>query len=318
MTSTEALNRFVSKGVPVEESLVGEYRDSTNLLGQPERLRERLAADGYLLLRGVLDKATVAAARREIFGRLAEVGEVKKPAVDGIATGTSLRREMQPDLGRFWQSVCEGPALRSVSHGPAIIGLLTGIFGEPAVALDYIALRTAAKGKSTGLHFDGPYFTRHHDRVLTCWMPLGDVAPVDGPLVVIEGSNRFDDLIEEFRDFDIAVDTTRRADIAEDFGTFAKARGARVLTTHFRPGDVLVFGMFTLHGSLDNGSPIDRIRLSVDVRYQPAAAPKDARYFGHNPAGRSGGGYGELNGARPLTEKWHDLTGNTHSDKKVE
>ncbi len=316
--TTETLRRFVSKGVPIDDALVGEYRDSTDLLGRPGRLRERLAADGYLLLRGVIDRATIAAARREVFGRLAEVGEVQEPIVEGIATGTSRRRESQKDLGRFWQSVCEGPALRAVSHGPAIIGLLSRIFGEPAVALDYIALRTAAKGKSTGLHFDGPYFTRHHDRVLTCWMPLGDVAPVDGPLVVIEGSNRFDDLIEEFRDFDIAVDTTRRADIADDFGTFARSRRARVLTTHFQPGDMLVFGMFTLHGSLDNGSPVDRIRLSVDVRYQPASAPRDVRYFGPNPVGRSGGGYGELNGARPLTEKWHDLAGNTHSDKKME
>jgi ectoine hydroxylase-related dioxygenase (phytanoyl-CoA dioxygenase family) len=317
MTLRESPSRFVSKGLPVDPSLVGEYRDSTALLNQPERLRQRLAEDGYLLLRGVQDPAVIAAARAEIFGRLANVGEVREPSVDGIATGTSLRRERQPDLGAFWKSVCEGPALRAVSHGPHIIALLSALFDEPAVALDYIALRTAAKGKSTGLHFDGPYFTRHHSRVLTCWMPLGEVAPVDGPLVVVEGSNRFDDLIEEFRDFDIAIDTTRRADIAEDFGTFASQRGARVLTTHFKPGDVLVFGMFTLHGSLDNASPLDRIRLSVDVRYQPASAPRDIRYFGENPAGRSGGGYGELNGARPLTEKWHDLTGDTHSDKKT-
>ena len=63
--------------------------------------------------------------------------------------------------------------------------------------------------------------------------------------------------------------------------------------------------MTTLHGALDNHSPLGRVRLSCDVRYQPAAEPLDPRYFGADPGGTFGGGYGELNGARPLTEPWH-------------
>ena len=70
---------MVSKGIPVDPSLVGEFNDSSALLGQPERLRERLQGDGYLLLRGVFDPAAIAAARHEIFSRLAEVGEVREP-----------------------------------------------------------------------------------------------------------------------------------------------------------------------------------------------------------------------------------------------
>jgi hypothetical protein len=58
----------------------------------------------------------------------------------------------------------------------------------------------------------------------------------------------------------------------EDITAFAEGRGGcRLLTTDFRAGDVCVFGMFTLHGSLDNRSPIGRVRISGDVRYQPAA-----------------------------------------------
>ena len=52
--------------------------------------------------------------------------------------------------------------------------------------------------------------------------------------------------------------------------------GGRWLTTEFQAGDVLVFTMFTLHCSLDNTS--QRIRLSTDARYQPAAAPVDERW----------------------------------------
>ena len=47
------------------------------------------------------------------------------------------------------------------------------------------------------------------------------------------------------------------------------------------------------------------MRLSCDVRYQPVAEPIDPRYFGPNPGGTTGAGYGELNGAKPLTQAWH-------------
>ncbi len=309
---------LVSKGVAIDPALVGAYRDSSDLLDRPAELRLRLKDDGYLFLRDVLDREDIAAARHEVFGRLAEVGEIREPVANGIATGHSRRRELFPDPGVFWKSVCEGACLRNITHGQRLRQIQGLLFDEPAVALDYIALRAAARGKSTGLHFDGPYFTRHHDRVHTSWIPLGEVPTGEGPLVVVEGSTRFDDLIREFADLDFAKDPNRRADIEEDFAAFATSRGARLLTTHFHPGDVLVFGMTTLHGTLDNVSPVDRVRLSVDVRYQPESAPRDDRYFGPDPRGRSGGGYGELNGARPLVEKWHALTGGSHADQTVE
>ena len=47
------------------------------------------------------------------------------------------------------------------------------------------------------------------------------------------------------------------------------------------------------------------MRLSVDVRYQRLADAVDDRYFGPSPTGTTGVGYGELVGAKPLTEAWH-------------
>jgi catechol 2,3-dioxygenase-like lactoylglutathione lyase family enzyme len=85
---------------------------------------------------------------------------------------------------------------------------------------------------------------------------------------------------------------------------FVERRGTRILSTDFRAGDLLVFGGFTLHGSLDNNSPHGRIRLSCDVRYQPERDPADdERYFGPDPQGSKGGGYGDMRGAQPLTEQ---------------
>jgi hypothetical protein len=63
--------------------------------------------------------------------------------------------------------------------------------------------------------------------------------------------------------------------------------------------------MTLMHGALDHHQPEGRVRLSCDIRFQPEADPMDPRYFGPNPGGTTGAGYGELNGAKPLTEPWH-------------
>ena len=293
------------KGHPVPSTLLGELPDSAPLLADPSALRARMADDGFLFLKGVLDRDAVRAARREVFERLAAVGEVREPVEDGIFTGTSRRTELEPDRGRFWRSVSEGPRLRAISHAGPIAGVLDAVFGEPARPQDYLFLRAGVRGRATDLHYDYPFFTRAHDRVCTVWTPIGDVPVSDGPLVVVEGSHRYRDLIDPMIGHDISLNPERRAAFGDDAIAFARARGTRLLTRDFEAGDVIVFGMFIAHGSLDNHSPIYRVRLSCDVRWQPVSLPIDERYFGPNPPGTTGAGYAELNGAKPLTQDWH-------------
>ena len=298
------MQQAVVKGTPVPDPLLGELVDSATLMANPAALRERLAADGYLFLRGVVDPGAVRAARAEVLGRLEAIGEIV-PGSDGIFTGTSRRRELEPDLGAFWRSVSEGKQFRAVSHGPAVAGLMTAVAGVPVRGQDYVFLRVAVPGRATGLHFDYPFFTRMHDQVWTVWLPLSDVPVAQGPLVVVEGSHRFDDLIAPMRGFDVVTDTTRKAAMEDDAISLARARGARLLTADFRAGDLIVFGMYTLHGSLDHHDPSGRVRVSCDVRWQALSMPQDPRYFGDNPGGTTGAGYGELNGAKSLDQPWH-------------
>ena len=293
------------KGQPVPPELMGELTDSTALMGNPPALRARFLDDGYLFLKAILPRAAVLEARCEVFQRLVQVGEIAEPAQAGIATGASQRAEREPDLGRFWKSVSEGTRLRFISHGEAMSAIMSLVFGEPARPQDYMFLRAAIPGRATGLHFDYPFFTRAHDQVATVWLPFGDVPVSEGPLVLVEGSNRFRDLIDPMIGFDISRDNTRKADLGSSAIDFAKARGARLLTRDFEAGDIALFGMYTAHGSLDNHSDINRVRLSCDVRWQPASLPLDERYFGANPPGTTGAGYAELNGAKPLTQDWH-------------
>ena len=292
------------KSQPVPQSVVGELVDSAGSLGDSVALRARLAEDGYLFLRGALDADAVRAARAEVLARLEAVGEIV-PGSDGIFSGTSRRRALAPDLGAFWQSVSNGPRFRAVSHGAAIAGIVATVAGAKVRGQDYAFLRVGVPGRATGLHFDYPFFTRMHDQVWTVWLPLGDVPVAQGPLVVVEGSHRFEDLIAPMRGFDLMKDTGRKADLGADALSFAQSRGARLLTADFRAGDLALFGMYTLHGSLDHHDASGRVRVSCDVRWQAETMPLDPRYFGANPGGTTGAGYGELNGAKPLDQPWH-------------
>ena len=303
---------FVVQGQAVPEELTGPFSDSTAHVSDGAKLQCRLDHDGYVFLRDVLDKEEVMAARAEVFGRLAEVGEIKQPAVEGIATGDSRRRELVDDLGMFWQSVSEGPALRRVSHGPRVLELVQTIYGEPARGHDYMWLRPWPIGRSTPLHYDHPFFIRGLDRLYTVWIPLGDIAVTDGPLVIVEGSHTFSDLIEAMRNDDdesnntpdVAQRAAYQPEATQDAIEFIKSRKTRLLSNEFHTGDLIVFSKITMHGSLDNRSAIGRTRLSCDVRYQPAVAPTDERYFGANPEGAKRGGYGEMKAAKPLNEPW--------------
>jgi len=49
--------------------------------------------------------------------------------------------------------------------------------------------------------------------------------------------------------------------------------GGQWQTTEFAQGDVLIFGMFTMHASVVNTS--NRFRISADTRYQRANEPVD-------------------------------------------
>ncbi|MEZ5668389.1 MAG: phytanoyl-CoA dioxygenase family protein [Alphaproteobacteria bacterium] len=292
-------------GRPVETAMLGALADSAPLVGQPGALAARLERDGYLFLRGAVAPALADAARHGVFGRLAEMDEVVDPAGDTRATGRSRRAALAPDKGVFWQAVSEQPAMRAVTHGPALRALMSEILGVPARPFDFVFLRPGVTGRHTDIHCDKPFFTRETERVVTCWIALGPVPVERGPLFVVEGSHRWPDVRAAVEGYDVARDRHRRNALTEHPGDFAAARGTRLLTADFRPGDLVVFAMYLLHGAFENHAADGGVRLSCDVRFQPEADACDPRYFGPHPTGTTGAGYGELNGAKPLTEEWH-------------
>lgn len=273
----------------LDSSAFGELRDSSELVGNVAALRARIQEDGYLLLRRFLDRDLVLAARQELVEKLDSVGLIDRryPLVEAIYSGNNNQLGAI-DRRAFAKNLRNGPALQEVLRQGRIISFFEAFLGGSVRSFDYIWVRNVRVGAATGCHIDWVYMGRGTRNLYTTWTPMGSVPLVEGPLAILEGSHR----IEELQNTYGAIDVDRDKDhgyiggwLTKDVTSVQKRYGGRWLTTEFEPGDILVFGMFLLHCSLDNKSPINRIRLSTDTRYQLASEPADERWIGEEPFG---------------------------------
>ena len=292
------------QGEVPETEWVGAMRE-TSVDTPIDEIRRRFAAEAYVCVPEFFSDQDVSGVRRAVFGHLATAGEVQGDPEKGIYTGSSQRRQRIDDLGQFWREISEDWTLRRVSHSRALHEFCDILLGEPSIAHDFIFLRVSNYGRKTLVHNDHGFFTRSTDNVITAWIAFGNIPLQMGPLFILENSHNHPRVQESIRNFDVARDTGRKASWSETPLEAARQLSCRVLTRHMRPGDLVVFSMKILHGSLDNVDPNQHIRLTCDVRYQPRSESRDPRYFGPDPGGTTGQGYGELVGAIPLDEAWH-------------
>ena len=292
-------------GIKVPTSLLDNLYETDLNKSNNLDLEFALEKDGYIFLRNIINEKKIKQAREDIFKKLNEVDELSNPFTEGIASGNSNRDKLFNDRGDFWKNVSAIKSLRRVTNGKKLENIFTRIFKTPSVGFDFIFLRAVAGGKFTHMHCDAGFFTRKTDKVLTCWLVFTEVTIDRGPLFVIKNSHKFDDIKEKYTGFDVDKHKNKKATISTHPVDFAKKRNTKILTAEFKPGDALIFGMYTVHGTLENHSKDNKIRLTCDIRFQPKNEPKDPRYFGTNPGGTTGAGYGELNSARPLNEDWH-------------
>lgn len=261
-----------------------ELRDCNALLGNREALRERMAEDGYLLVRGLHPRERVLKARQAI--------------VEFLERGTRLMAGTDP-MDAVINPEGKGPGLmgnKDITHHPDVLAVLEGApvldffghyFGEPVITFDFKWLREVGHTVFTGAHFDNVYMSRGSQRLLTCWTPFGDIPIEQGTLTICPGSHRLPG-------FARMRDTYGQVDVDRDHlvGWFSndpleinQKFGGEWHTANMRAGDVIILGMLTLHGSTNNMT--NRWRLSCDTRFQPASDPADERWVGQNPKAHS-------------------------------
>ncbi len=273
----------------------GELRASNDISDNPEALRERMQADGYVFLRDCLNVDDVMTARREILTRIEAGG--------GLAAGHSLMDGISPpDVNRdpFDHKLARhNDQLSGLLYNGPLMSYFDRFLGQPASHFDYTWFR-AVPGGASGVfpHCDTVYMSRGSKNVFTAWVPIGDVSIDLGGLIILEGSHLRPETLGGYYEKDVdayCLDSDDAAHIesgnlqnlwdgrlSENPVKLRRELGGRWLTADYRAGDLLTFTMRTVHASLDNHS--DRWRLSSDSRYQPAGEPHDGRWMGESPS----------------------------------
>lgn len=257
-------------------------------------LWEQYQAQGYLWLKGFLDRDAVLAFRRRYFeafrdtGLLApqtdpEAGIYSHGAIDNAAMHKRLMEFVRSaafeafclatPIWQFYEAFLEGPVYL---HKRKIIR-----HTRPS---DLAA---------TGAHYDLIYLRGGTDRVCTSWMPIGDVPASMGGLVYLEGSDQWGRAMEA--DF-----AAHRAELApeerisaynkymaanggvtKDLPALAERVDGRWLVADYEAGDMVVHSSYMIHAATMNADPQSRIRLSADIRYQRVRDEIDARWANH-------------------------------------
>lgn len=271
-----------TKRLEVGSNQLGLLHSCNDVLHNVDALRTRMEEDGYLVMRGLLNEVDVRAARAHLLDNLMQNDQIDErwPLDDAV---------IKPDRhGAFLggrTDISHSRPFLDVVESPELFGFFASFLGHDALTFDYKWLRVVGTNGFTGAHYDIVYMGRGTQKLYTCWIPLGNVAFDQGPLAILVGSHKGDG-------FQRVRDTYGRMDVDRDNveGWFSSdplemvdRYGGKWHTSDFKAGDVVVFGMYTMHASLVNTT--NRYRLSCDVRFQRSDEPTDERWVGDRPIG---------------------------------
>jgi len=298
---------YLGKALADEPNAFGEFESSVDLMDDALALRERMAAEGYLFLPGLLDSDRVKAARASLLEKLDAEGVLdrSRPRAEGVVKA-GVELSFRADLANG------NEAIASLLYDGEMMEFWKFFLGGPALHFDFTWLRarTPAEHTVTHPHCDTVYMGRGTPNLYTAWTPLDDVPYDFGGLMILEGSCKREEQLGEYWKMDVDAYCTngpereaiesgttlwqedkRYGHYSRDPFAVQQDMGGRWLGAEYRMGDLLIFGMHTLHAAADNRT--NRIRLSTDSRYQLASEPADDRWIGanppaHGPAGKRG------------------------------
>lgn len=292
--------RFGYREIEYPSAEMGELRDSNGLLGNSAALHERIQTDGYLLLRGLIDRDKVLRGRHTILAYMDEKGALTPgaPMLDGVMPNGGRSVQMMGNKG-----IAHSGDVLSVIESEELFDFFGTYFGEEALSFHYKWLRAVGNEQYTGAHMDFVYMGRGSTNLHTVWIPFGDTPVEHGTLAICVGSNHL-------ASFGRIRGTYGRMDVDRDVadGWFTRdpleiteQYGGEWKTTEFQAGDVILFGMHTMHASTTNLT--NRFRLSCDVRYQPASEPADQRWI-KNGTAHTAHGITKLRSIEELRAEW--------------
>jgi ectoine hydroxylase-related dioxygenase (phytanoyl-CoA dioxygenase family) len=241
--------------------------DSTPFARDSDVLRSRAAEHGYLALRGIPGPEAVAPLR----GLIEEVAEslsLLQPAHEArvapmVRPGAALAGTGYDDPRwlALQERVLPDPRFAALGDHAELLTVLEVLFDGPALTRRGDICRLAlpsAPHLTTPPHQDH-WYTGGTTNLWTVWIALTETPLELGPLAVLPGSHV--------------------SGLLPHSGQGAGRQGVQVTDDRFAAaplatGDAILFNCLTVHCALPNVTR-NRVRLSVDYRYQPANEPID-------------------------------------------
>jgi hypothetical protein len=244
------------------------FVDSTPLLADPEALRARAREEGYLFFSSLLPSESVLDLRRRILEICARHGFLAggTPLDAAVAAPGAQCREGDAGYMAAYDDIQRLEAFHALAHQPPLLAALRALFGEEVLAHPRNIARVMFPQNNrftTPAHQDFVH-VQGTEETWTSWIPLGDCAAELGGVEVLAGSHRF------------GVLPAHRAEGAGGLGVQTDQLGLTWRGGDYRCGDVLLFHSLVVHRGRDNHTP-DRLRLSVDYRFQGVSQPVEGR-----------------------------------------
>jgi len=264
-----------------------QIEDSSALLALPDggaALRARFARDGFVYLRGALGREAVLAAREAVVAPLRARGDVFDAATGLLLPACGLG--CLPNLEGV-NGTTHSPAVRAVLEGAPLRATVGALLAAPPAALrsfDYKWLRAMPRAAFTGVHADAVYMARGTPELITAWIPMEARATLElGSLAMLRGSQAAPSLARvraTYGAFDTEAEPGFEGSgwLTSDAAELARGGDVQWVGGDYEAGDVILFGLRTLHCSTANLT--DAVRVSCDVRWQRADEPCDERYVG--------------------------------------
>ena len=235
------------------------FEDSGALVDDPVALRARFERDGYVFLRGAIDRDVLLEARQAISGVLRRHGWLEPsddPTEAVPVTGPFV--EGEPKFLEAYDDVQRLEAFHAVPHHASVRRGMTALLGPTAFPHPLSIARLVFPGNeewTTPPHQDYPNNQGTYD-LYACWMPLADCSVEEGNLSILRGSHKLG--TAPLRASLGAGNRRAQLDDRHD--------GLDWVGGDMRLGDALVFHSLTVHRALPNRGRT--MRLSVDYRFQ--------------------------------------------------
>jgi ectoine hydroxylase-related dioxygenase (phytanoyl-CoA dioxygenase family) len=258
-----------------------------------EALRARYEADGYLWLRSLLPRPAVLEFRRHVFAQFTEFGLL----ADGSDPAEGRAADTPPDpasRGRMMELV-RSASFESFCLMPELWRFIDRLTGGMSTLHRRKILRFTRPGDpaATGAHYDLIYLRAGTDRLVTAWIPIGDIPVQMGGLLYLEGSHRLGRTMEaEFALKNAELSPEERISaynrnmtatgwISKNLPDMAERFGTRWLAADYAAGDVVLHSPYTIHAATMNEDPGGIMRLSADIRFQDVRDEADPRWGWH-------------------------------------